>query len=49
MGFRISSAEKTEYDVNGYVLVNNLIKVDGLPILKRAFQDLFNGIFLFLK
>lgn len=45
MGFTVSSADKKEYDVNGYVLVNNLIEADRLPILKSAFRDLFNGKF----
>ena len=45
MGFKVSSADKKEYYDNGYVLVNNLIEVDRLPILKTPFRDLFNGKF----
>lgn len=45
MSFTPSAEQLTSFNENGFVIVKQLISPDHLPLLRSAFDDLFNGVF----
>ncbi len=45
MQLELSPAQTTSFHDNGFVVVDQLIEAAQLPVLRNAFDDLFNGVF----